>query len=148
MEGINYMFQIILSIILMLFITFPPLISQAAELKNRDISKDHFLLSASEYDYPPFSIVRPDGTADGFSVQLLTEVTKAVGLGIKFKVGPWNKIKQALIDGNLDVLPLVSYSKERDKILDFTAPYLRMHGAIFVRKDQKSIHSETDLIDK
>ena len=103
------------------------------------------LSSASELDYPPFSIIQKDGSADGFSVELLKAVVDAVGFDINFKVGPWNEIKRELIDGQLDVLPLVSYSKERDEVLDFTAPYLRMHGAIFIRKGEKSIHSESDL---
>jgi len=106
------------------------------------------LRSASELDYPPFALVKPDGTADGFSVDLLKAVVKAAGLKIHIAVGPWNEIKQNLIDGRLDVLPLVSYSPERDQFLDFTAPYLRMHGAIFVRKGEKRIRSVADLKDK
>lgn len=35
--------------------------------------------SASEYDYPPFSIVTKDGQADGFSVEMLRETLRAVG---------------------------------------------------------------------
>jgi PAS domain S-box-containing protein len=107
--------------------------------------KPVILESASELDYPPFSLVQSDGSADGFSVDLLKAVTRAVNLDIRFSVGPWKKIKQDLIDGNLDVLPLVSYSTERDEVLDFTAPYLRMHGTIFVRKGEKSIQTEGDL---
>ena len=103
------------------------------------------LKSASELDYPPFSLVRPDGSADGFSVELLRETTHVVGLNVKIPVGPWHDIKQKLVDGALDVLPLVSYSPERDKVFDFTTPYLRMHGAIFVRKGEKSIQSKSDL---
>ena len=103
------------------------------------------LQSASELDYPPFAIVKPDNTADGFSVELLQAVTKAAGMDVKFTVGPWHDIKQKLIDRKLDVLPLVSYSDERDKLFDFTAPYLRMHGAIFVRKGEKTIRSKSDL---
>ena len=109
------------------------------------VKMDETLQSASELSYPPFSVIRPDGTADGFSVQLLTAVAKAVGLEVKFKVGPWHEIKQELIRGNLDVLPLVSYSEERDQDLDFSAPYLRMHGTIFVRKGETDIKSEADL---
>ena len=106
------------------------------------------IASASELDYPPFSLVREDGTADGFSVELLKAVAQATGLRVTFKVGPWHVIKRELVDGRLDALPLVSYSTERDKELDFTAPYLRMHGAIFVRQDDTSIHDETDLKEK
>ncbi len=106
------------------------------------------LKSASELDYPPFSIVRPDGNADGFSVDLLKAVVKETNLQVKIYVGPWHEIKQQLTKGTLDVLPLVAYSEERDKIYDFTVPYLEMHGTIFVRKGEKSIQSEADLRDK
>jgi ABC-type amino acid transport substrate-binding protein/nitrogen-specific signal transduction histidine kinase len=103
------------------------------------------LRSASEFDYPPFALVRPDGSADGFSVELLRETIHIMGLDVRIPVGPWHEIKQKLIEGELDVLPLVSYSPERDELFDFTVPYLRMHGAIFVRKGETSIHSKSDL---
>ncbi len=106
------------------------------------------LKSASELDYPPFAIVLADGTADGFSVELLKAVTQAVGLDVEIIVDPWHEIKQQLADRQLDVLPLVSYSKERDKVFDFTAPYLHMHGTIFVRKGKTTIHNKSDLCDK
>ena len=108
----------------------------------------NILKSASELDYPPFAIVQSDGTADGFSVDLLKAVAEAVGMSVSFKVGPWNELKQELIERELDVLPLVSYSKERDKVYDFTAPYLRMNGTIFVRKGNTEIRQLSDLKDK
>lgn len=105
--------------------------------------------SGSELDYPPFAIVRPDGTADGFSVDLLKEVIKAVGLQVYIVVAPWHELKESLRKGELDVLPLVSYSPERDLIYDFSAPYLRMSTvAIFVRKGEESIHGYADLKNK
>ncbi len=103
------------------------------------------LRSASELDYPPFALVRQDGTADGFSVELLRSVLGVVGLEAEIPVAPWHQIKQQLIDGQLDLLPLVSYSTDRDQVMDFTAPYLRMRGGIFVRKGQSAIHSKADL---
>ena len=111
-------------------------------------SSGRILKSASELDYPPFAIVRPDGSADGFSVELLKAVTKAVDLEVNITVGPWHEIKQKLADRHLDVLPLVSYSQERDKVYDFTIPYLQMDGTIFVREGEKSIRRESDLKDK
>ncbi|WP_022663004.1 ATP-binding protein [Paucidesulfovibrio longus] len=106
------------------------------------------LRSASELDYPPFALVLPDGSPDGFSVDLLKAVAQAKNLNIDIAVGPWSEIKQKLMDGELDVLPLVSYSKERDRHFDFSTPYLRMHGTVFVREDNESIRSEKDLKDK
>lgn len=106
------------------------------------------LNSGSELDYPPFAVVQKDGTAGGFSVDLLKAVVRAVGMDVSFVVGPWNEVKQGLINGDFDVLPLVSYSEKRDEVMDFTAPYLRMHGSIFVRKGEKTIRGEADLKDK
>ena len=103
------------------------------------------LRSASEFDYPPFAIVGADGTADGFSVDLLKAATEAAGLSVTFKIGPWHQLKEELASGTLDVLPLVSYSPERDRIYDFTTPYLRMNGTVFVRKGDPNIRSLTDL---
>jgi ABC-type amino acid transport substrate-binding protein len=122
----------------------PPAVSAEHLLRaNRRILK-----SASELDYPPFALVRSDGSADGFSVELLKAVAHVVDLEVSFHVGPWHEIKQKLIDRQLDVLPLVSYSRERDELFDFSASYLRMHGTIFVREGDKSIRRQEDLKDK
>jgi diguanylate cyclase (GGDEF)-like protein/PAS domain S-box-containing protein len=100
--------------------------------------------SATEFDYPPFSVVT-NGEADGFSVELLKAVAHEMGLEIEFKVDRWDTIKQELEDGKLDVLPLVGYSEERDEYFDFTVPYIVMRGNIFVRKNYTEIKSEADL---
>jgi PAS domain S-box-containing protein len=104
--------------------------------------------SAAEYDYPPFSIVNEKGEADGFSVELLRASLKAAGLDVKFSVGPWAKIKQDLAKGKIQVLPLVGRTPEREKIYDFSVPYLTNYGGIFVRKDQTNIKTLKDLADK
>ncbi|WP_457552755.1 transporter substrate-binding domain-containing protein [Desulfobacula sp.] len=104
--------------------------------------------SASEYDYPPFSIVTEKGEADGFSVELLRASLKAVGLDVEFYVGPWAKIKQDLAQGKIQVLPLVGRTPEREKIYDFSVPYQTNYGGIFVRIDETSIKTLKDLADK
>ncbi|MBC8439495.1 MAG: transporter substrate-binding domain-containing protein, partial [Deltaproteobacteria bacterium] len=121
------------------------LIPITAPADDLETSKPRILKSASEPEYPPFALVRVDGSADGFSVELLKAVVKEAGLKVDISVGPWHEIKQKLLDKKIDILPLVSYSKDRDKLFDFTAPYLRMHGTIFVRKGEKAIHTEADL---
>lgn len=101
--------------------------------------------SACEPDYPPYCAVSPDGTADGFSVELLRAALRAVGREVTFETGPWPKIKQDLADGRLDALPLVGRTPEREALFDFTVPYLTMHGAIVVRKDSVDIQGPKDL---
>jgi PAS domain S-box-containing protein len=103
------------------------------------------LRSAAEPDYPPFSIVNPDGAAAGFAVDLLKASVDAMGLDVEFKTAPWDQIKNELADGELDVLPLVGRTPEREELFDFTIPYLTLHGALFVRTDETEIQSLSDL---
>jgi ABC-type amino acid transport substrate-binding protein len=124
------------------------LTSPSLRADEHPTSTNRIIKSASELDYPPFALVTPDGSADGFSVDLLKAVTQAMGLWVDFDVGPWHEIRRKLVKGHLDVLPLVSYSRQRDKVYDFTVPYLHMHGTIFVREGETSIRTEADLKDK
>jgi len=108
---------------------------------------DTIYLSAAEYGYPPFSL-ETNGQADGFSIQLLKAVAVEMGIQIEFKLDFWSIIKQELIDGELDVLPLVGYTEDRDLVLDFTVPYIVMRGNIFVRDSDNFIQSSDDLFGK
>ncbi|HKL37614.1 MAG TPA: transporter substrate-binding domain-containing protein [Bacteroidales bacterium] len=98
-----------------------------------------------EVGYPPYCYVNDQGEADGFSVQLFRAAAQEMGLAVRFKTGPWEKLKYDLVAGKLDALPLVGKTPEREDLFDFTIPYLTMHGAIVVREDQNSIHSPSDL---
>jgi two-component system, sensor histidine kinase len=104
-------------------------------------------LSATEYDYPPFSVT-DGGKADGFSVELLKAVAEEMGFSVTFKIDQWAVLKEELKNGKLDILPLVGYTAERDEIYDFTVPYIVMRGNIFVRADNHSIQSQEDLFGK
>lgn len=111
------------------------------------VEENKIYQSATEYDYPPFSVTE-SGEADGFSVDLLKAVAAEAGLQVTFKVDEWSVIKEELVRGELDVLPLVSYSEERDQYYDFSVPYIVMYGNIFIREDNQSITSEQDLFGK
>ncbi len=103
---------------------------------------------ASEPDYPPYCFVDENGAAAGFSIDLFKAAAKAAGLQLNIKIGVWNKIKKDLAEGRIDALPLVGRTPEREKLYDFTMPYLSLHGAVFVRKGTKDIHSLADLKNK
>lgn len=103
------------------------------------------VISACEYDYPPYCIVNPDNSVTGFSVELLRATLKTMGRDVSFRVGSWEQIKQDLADGRIQVLPLVGRTPEREAVFDFTFPYLTMHGTIVVREGTKDIQVPADL---
>lgn len=112
------------------------------------LAHEGVIKSASELDYPPYSIVAEDGSADGFSVELLRASLKAVDLDVSFYVGPWSEVKEDLAEGRIQVLPVVGRTPEREPIYDFTIPYLTFHGAIFLREGDDRIKGVEDLVDK
>lgn len=114
-------------------------------LQANAAAPDSPIQAASEYDYPPFSIVTKDGQADGFSVELLREALSAVGRDVQFKVGPWHVLKQELAEGRIQALPLVGRNAARQLVYDFSAPYMSMHGTLVVRKGDSHIRGLEDL---
>jgi len=103
------------------------------------------ITSAAEMDYPPFSIVTDDGQVDGFSVELLRAALGAMGRDVTFRTGTWPEVRTMLETGEIQALPLVGRTPEREALFDFTFPYMSLHGAIVVRADTEGIHSLEDL---
>lgn len=103
------------------------------------------IVAGSEFDYPPYCIVTPDGKADGFSVELFRAAAKVMGIEVEFVTGQWSELRQRLENGNLDALPLMGKTPEREGVYDFSFPYLTMHGAVFVRHDFNDISSLSEL---
>ena len=102
------------------------------------------LRGGAEIGYPPFSFAGSDGLPTGFSVDLMREAARAMGRRIDYRLDTWEEVKTQLAKGEIDALPVVGRTPEREKVFDFTAPYLSMHGAIVVRRGS-SIRSFGDL---
>jgi len=103
------------------------------------------ILSASEIDYPPFCFVDEYGRPDGFSVELLRAALAVMGREVTFRLGPWAEVRGWLERGEVQALPLVGRTPERELLFDFTFPYMSLHGAIVVREDATDIQDLDDL---
>jgi signal transduction histidine kinase/CheY-like chemotaxis protein len=131
-------------VVVVAVILFPFLVI-AENINSQNTVPAKTLLVGSELDYPPFAIVNKNGKADGFSVDLFKAVAQVMEFNVTFRVDPWNEVRQALENGEIDALPLVSYSKERDEVFDFTTPHTVSYAAVFVRKGEATIDSEAEL---
>ncbi len=103
------------------------------------------ITAGSEYDYPPFCVVDSEGRAGGFSVELFRAALAAMGREVEFRTGYWTDLKRMLAEGEIDALPLVGRTPEREPFFDFTFPYLSLHGAIVVRSGEEGIRNLDDL---
>ena len=90
-------------------------------------------------------MVGADGRADGFAIELLRATLAAVGRDVTFRVGPWPEVRSWLERGEVEALPLVGRTPERERLFDFTFPYMTLHGAIVVRQGTTDIYTLADL---
>lgn len=132
--------------ILLFLISEPVISNNNIHLNFSDIQDT--IITGCEPDYPPYCFINSNGQPDGFSIELFKAALKASGLNAKIDIGIWNILKHKLAVGELDALPMVGRTPERDSLFDFTVPYLSLHGAVFVRKGTSDIQSLEDLKNK
>lgn len=96
-------------------------------------------------DYYPYTFVNAQGQPAGFSVDLMQAVAQVMGFQVEIRVDTWDHALQALQAGDIDFLPMMAFSSERDKSFDFSAPHTIAYDAFFTRKDASAIRSMDDL---
>ena len=99
-------------------------------------------------NYYPYTFINENGEPDGFSVDLVRAVAKVMGFEIRINADTWEQARNGLKTGEIDFLPMMAYSKERDKEFDFSAPHTIAYDAFFTRKDSPEIRSINDLRQK
>ncbi|OLN24924.1 putative two-component sensor [Desulfovibrio sp. DV] len=97
-------------------------------------------------DYPPYEFLDKDGLPAGFNVDLSRAIGEVMGLRIEFRLGAWAEMRQALLDGEVDILEGMSFSEERAAgEVDFAPPSAVVNHAIFARKGERVARSLDDL---
>lgn len=71
------------------------------------------------YENEPKVFTNQNGEADGFFVDLLGEIAKAENWDLVFTRCEWEACLTALETGDIDLMPDVAYSTERDERFDF-----------------------------
>jgi PAS domain S-box-containing protein len=117
----------------------------ATDSLTQTVAPPAVIRSACEVSYPPFSFIDDDGRATGFSVELMQAAAAKMGREVTFKRGVWNDVRGWLEAGEVQALPLVGRTPERESAFEFTFPYMSLLGAIVVRDDSTAIRSFHDL---
>jgi PAS domain S-box-containing protein len=131
----NACFSILFMIVAMFFVEGP---SNGACSDVGDLPE---VSVGSELEFPPYSFVDESGQPAGFSIDLIKAVSDAMGLSIKVTTGSWDTVWKALIDGHIDVLPIVAKLPERQLLVDFCLPHTETYDAFFVRNGNPLIQN-------
>jgi ABC-type amino acid transport substrate-binding protein len=107
------------------------------------------IVVGGEMDWAPFDFVDETGAYAGLANDYLKIIGKKLGIEVEVITGPsWNELLAMIRRQEIDVLPAIYHSQEREAYVNFTTPYLKITEFIFARSDNQTISSFTDLKDK
>ncbi|MFN8456276.1 MAG: transporter substrate-binding domain-containing protein [Anaerolineae bacterium] len=79
---------------------------------------------STDPNYAPQSLLKPDGSFEGFDIDVATEIAKRLGVEVEFVTPEWDIITAGnwgdqwdMIDGSMTV------TKARQEVLNFSSPY-------------------------
>ncbi|MBM3146719.1 MAG: transporter substrate-binding domain-containing protein [Actinobacteria bacterium] len=108
------------------------------------------MIVANDANYPPQSSVdQATGELVGFDVDVANKVGEILDIPVTFVNPAWETIPAGLDTGRWDVsIGSMTITEERQKSLDFTAPYYFTSGQVFVKKGGTQIAGVEDLADR
>jgi PAS domain S-box-containing protein len=122
------------------------LINISTDALSSNFQADTVYLKAN-YDYPPYHFLDKESQPTGFTIDIVNAISKTMGLNVDFELDLWTTVRQELENNEIDGIAGMSYSPERAKLFNFSAPYSYITHAIFVR-DGSEIKTTEDLGNK
>ena len=96
------------------------------------------IIAVTSNDYPPLSMLDPEtGDSVGFEYDLTKEIAERLNLSIDWRLSSWETMLAAVSNGEYDIaMDGISITDERQKIVDFSEPYLESEQFMVVRSDE------------
>lgn len=111
------------------------------------LEKRPYLTVANLTDFVPFNFIE-NGQPAGYSIDYMNIVGDVLNMDIHFISGPWMVLLEKLKTGELDIIPHIAHTEERDKFVDYTDfNHITYHSGFAVRTSEH-VHSLKDLSGK
>jgi polar amino acid transport system substrate-binding protein len=102
-----------------------------------------------EAAYVPFTYRDNSGKIVGFDVEFATKMFEPIGVKTMFIDTQWSGVIPALYAGRFDMVPTMSYTKERLERVLFSLPYADASQALLIRSgDKDKIKTIADMSGK
>lgn len=114
----------------------------AASVVGQETPRQHpdvpdTILVKGDWYYPPYEFLGENGEPAGFNVELFKAIARDLGLVYRMELGPWNKVREELVNGEIDVILGLMVSPQRAELMDFGIPHSVMTQGIFTRKGDR-----------
>ena len=88
------------------------------------VLKAGVLQVSTDPNYAPQSFLKPDGTFEGFDIDVANEIGKRLGVQVKFQTPSWDVITAGGWAGRWDIsVGSMTITVPRQEVLAFTSPY-------------------------
>ena len=88
------------------------------------VTKAGAIRVSTDPQYPPQSELKPDGTFEGFDIDVATEIAKRMGLDVKFETPSWDTITAGSWSGRWDLsVGSMTITSPREAVVSFSEPY-------------------------
>ncbi|BHH85942.1 transporter substrate-binding domain-containing protein [Desulforhopalus sp. 52FAK] len=111
-------------------------------LEHRDITL------GADPEFAPFEFFDQSGRYQGIAAEYVQILNRRLGLNME--VVPelsWKQVNERAKQGEIDVLPIVGKTRERQEYLNYTKPYMSYHRVVITRSDMPFISSVEDIKD-
>lgn len=123
-----------------------PSFARAEPMTVQKIKAAGVLNIGCEAAYVPFTYRDNSGTIVGFDVEVVGKYLEPIGVKPNFMDAQWSGVIPALYAGRFDMVPTMSYTKERMEKVLFSIPYADASQALLIRaKDKDNIKSISDM---
>jgi two-component system, cell cycle sensor histidine kinase and response regulator CckA len=106
------------------------------------------VLRVGVYQNSPTLFIDSSGNAAGLFVDLLEEVASQENWQLTYREGHFHDLLDQLQTGELDLLPALAYSRERETLIDFTFETVIVNWAQLYSPKEHSLTSVLDLAGK
>ena len=123
-----------------------PRAAQAAPMTIDAVKQAGTLKVGVEAAYVPFTYRDNAGKIVGFDIEAIEAYVKPLGIKVEFIDTQWSGIIPALQAGRFEMVPTMSYTKERLERVLFSRPYADASQALLIRaKDKDRIKTIDDM---
>jgi polar amino acid transport system substrate-binding protein len=123
-----------------------PHVVSAAPVTIEQIKKSGVLHIGCEAAYVPFTYRDSSGKIVGFDVDIVARYLAPIGVKPDFIDTQWSGVIPALYAGRFDMVPTMSYTKERLERVLFSIPYADASQALLIRAaDKDKIKTIADM---
>ena len=112
------------------------------------IAEHPTVIVANEMDWPPFDFAE-NGEAKGLTIDLVRRIAEKTGITVEFINGyTWAELVGKFKAGEIDVLPAVYFTSERQKYMAYTSSYATNPSVLVTRDERTEISGLEDLAGK